>query len=57
MKIGGIEIGMSNKDNAKKYSCWGCRKTYLDPKEFLWHTQFCEDANNRQDFLIVKVQA
>lgn len=28
----------------KEYSCWGCKTSYDDPADFLWHIQSCNQA-------------
>ncbi|MDE1828645.1 MAG: hypothetical protein KGH65_05795 [Candidatus Micrarchaeota archaeon] len=25
----------------KRYLCWRCGKDYTDPKDYLWHIQYC----------------
>ena len=38
------ESVVKKENSVKQYSCWGCKTSYDDPAEFLWHIQNCSLA-------------
>ncbi|MDE1828334.1 MAG: hypothetical protein KGH65_04190 [Candidatus Micrarchaeota archaeon] len=46
MKLGfenfkSLMVGKPVAIQDRKYLCWRCEKEYSDPKDYLWHIQYC----------------